>query len=97
MSSLEVKGTDQLIAAEDKRSLSMGHHSEEGRCNTTATGIGPLLSVLSGGGEGQGRRTGSGVHARLCVCAWACFKGGEGGSKTRRLGCRIIIKALEDL
>lgn len=54
MSSLEVKGTDQLIAAEDKRSLSMGHHSEEGRCNTTATGIGPLLSVLSGGVRGRG-------------------------------------------
>ena len=31
------------------------------------------------------------------VCAWACFKGGEGGSETRRLGCRITIKAFEDL
>ena len=59
MSLMEVKGTNQLIAAEDKRSSSMGHHSGEGSCDTTAPGIGPLLSVLSGGGEGQGRRTGS--------------------------------------
>ena len=47
--------------------------------------------------SGRGADGLTGVHARVCVCAWACFKGGEGGSETRRLGCRITIKAFEDL
>ena len=60
MSLLEVKGTDQLIAAEDERPLTMGCHSGEGSCDTMA-------AALTGGGEGQGRWTGSQGCMPECV------------------------------
>lgn len=62
MSLLEVKGTDQLIAAEDERPLSMGHHSGEGSCDTTATALGS-----DRWGWGAGERTGSQGCMPECV------------------------------
>ena len=60
---MEVKGTDQPIGTEDKRSVcgtpQWGGELQYHGHWTWATTLGTLLSVLSGAGEEQERRMGS--------------------------------------
>lgn len=72
--------------------LDLGHHSRY----TIRVSSGQTFRIMLVRGVGEEKGF-SGVCARVCVCAWACFKGGEGCSETRRLVCSIITKAFEYL
>lgn len=77
--------------------LGLGHHGRYTTLGTQQIISGKNVTCHVGVKRRGGGRKGLLGYVTECVSAWACFKGREGCSGTRRLGCRIIIKAFEYL